>query len=168
MNLTQKLDLDRQMLGMLIPEKLSPKLDREIARDALAPSLSSQAINKDKKRFLRLQKKIIKIKKRLDSEQGPVDRHVRRRSQDQTIKESVRLVNDNSTERLPELASRKQGSEKGAAIMQRSFSSTDVLKAPVKRNLRLKQKEGSRVDEMANTKTSMKNNLAKQMVVDMR
>ena len=58
------------MLGMLIPEKLSPKLDQANASHRLAPSLSSQAINKDKKRFMRLQKKINKIKKRLDSNEA--------------------------------------------------------------------------------------------------
>ena len=54
--------------------------------------------------------------------------------------------------------------------MQRSFSSADIVKVPIKRTLRSKPKEGSstRVEEMSNTKSSMKNGMAQQMVVDMR
>ena len=53
--------------------------------------------------------------------------------------------------------------------MQRSFSSADIVKVPIKRTLRSKPRDGgSRVDELSNTKSSMKNGMAQQMVVDMR
>ena len=160
------------MLGMLIPEKLSPKLDQANASHRLAPSLSSQAINKDKKRFLRLQKKINKIKKRLDDNETTDVGHMGRRglSSDFTNVNDLKLVPENTTERLPQLAQRNQSSERSAALMQRSFSSADIVKVPIKRTLRSKPKEGSstRVDEMSNTKSSTKNGMAQQMVVDMR
>ena len=78
-------------------------------------------------------------------------------------------MQENTTERLPQLAPRNQSSERNAALMQRSFSSADIVKVPIKRTLRSKPRDGgSRVDELSNTKSSMKNGMAQQMVVDMR
>mmetsp|Transcript_26254 Transcript_26254/g.32843 ORF Transcript_26254/g.32843 Transcript_26254/m.32843 type:complete len:129 (-) Transcript_26254:597-983(-) len=111
-NRTHKLDLDRHTLGMLMPEAISPARNHleqnhgNVPHSAhLALSLSKQTISKDKKRFLRLSKKIKIIKKRMEGEQGKIDQlersHVTTDDRDTSHGGELKLASNNSTDRLP-------------------------------------------------------------------